>query len=88
MHPSAVGRGIEITADLERVRVFSGGAVVADHERIWAKHQTISDPEHVAAAAVARRSRLEVLGAPAHVEVEQRALSDYDTLLGLDGPVA
>jgi len=88
VHPGAVGRRIEITADLERVRVFSGGAVVADHERIWAKHQTISDPEHVAAAAVARRSRLEVLGAPAHVEVEQRTLSDYDTLLGLDGPVA
>ena len=69
-------------------RVFSGGTVVADHERIWAKHQTISDPEHVAAAAVLRRGRFEVIGAPAHVEVEQRALSDYDTLLGLDGPVA
>lgn len=88
MHPSAVGRRIEIVADLDRVRVFSAGAVVADHDRIWAKHQTISDPEHVAAAAVLRRGRFEVLGAPAHVEVEQRALSDYDTLLGLDGPVA
>lgn len=88
VHPSAVGRRIEIVADLDRVRVFSAGAVVADHDRIWAKHQTISDPEHVAAAAVLRRGRFEVLGAPAHVEVEQRALSDYDTLLGLDGPVA
>ncbi len=88
VHPSAVGRRIEIVADLDRVRVFSAGAVVADHDRIWAKHQTISDPEHVAAAAVLRRGRFEVLGASAHVEVEQRALSDYDTLLGLDGPVA
>ena len=88
VHPTAVGRRIEIVADLQRVRVFSGGMLVADHNRIWAKHQTISDPEHVAAAAVLRRGRFEVLGAPAHVEVEQRALSDYDTLLGLDGPVA
>jgi transposase len=88
VHPAAVGRRIEIVADLERVRVFSGGTLVADHGRLWAKHQTISDPEHVAAATVLRRSRFDVIGAPAHVEVEQRALSDYDTLLGLDGPVA
>ena len=86
--PAAIGRRIEVTADLERVRVFCADAVVADHERIWAKHQTISDPDHVAAAMVLRRSRFEVIGTPAHVEVEQRALSDYDTLLGLDGPVA
>lgn len=88
VHPAVIGRRIEITADLDRVRVFSSGALVADHERIWAKHQTISDPDHVAAATMLRRSRFEVVGTPAHVEVEQRALSDYDTLLGLDGPVA
>ena len=88
VHPSAVGRRIEIVADLDRVRVFSGGMLVAAHHRIWANQQTISDPEHVAAATVLRRSRFDVIGAPAHVEVEQRALSDYDTLLGLDGPVA
>ena len=37
VHPSVVGRRIEIVADLDRVRVFSGGAVVADHDRVWAK---------------------------------------------------
>lgn len=43
VHPVAIGRRIEITADLSRVRVWCGGTLVADHDRIWAKHQTISD---------------------------------------------
>jgi hypothetical protein len=51
VHPVAIGRRIEVTADLGRVRVFCGGAVVADHPRVWAKHQTISDPAHVPADA-------------------------------------
>ena len=88
VHPVAIGRRIEVTADLGRVRVFCGGAVVADHARIWAKHQTICDPAHVEAARQLRRQRFDVIGAPAHVEVEQRRLTDYDAVLGLDGPVA
>lgn len=88
VHPVAVGRRIEVTADLGRVRVWCGGALVADHARIWAKHQTISDPDHVDAAKLLRRNRFDVISAPTHVEVEQRPLTDYDTLLGLDGPVA
>jgi transposase len=88
VHPVAVGRRIEVTADLHRVRVWSAGTMVADHQRIWAKHQTICDPAHVEAAKQLRRSRFDVVGPPAHVEVEQRRLTDYDTLLDVDGPVA
>jgi hypothetical protein len=58
---------------------------VADHERVWARHQTISDPGHVAAARTLRRERVAVLHSVAELDVEQRALSDYDTALGLDG---
>jgi hypothetical protein len=87
-YPVAVGRRIEVTADLGRVRVWCGGNLVADHARIWAKHQTISDPDHVDAAKLLRRNRFEVISPPTYVEVEQRRLTDYDTLLGLDGPVA
>ena len=50
VHPAVIGRRIEVTADLDRVRVACEGRVVADHERIWAWHQTMSDPEHVEAA--------------------------------------
>jgi transposase len=88
VHPAAVGRRIEVTADLGRVRVWCAGAMVADHERVWAKHQTISDPDHVQAAKALRRNRFDVVGPPAQMEVEQRRLTDYDTLLDVDGPVA
>ena len=88
VHPSVIGRRIDITADLHRVRVFCDGRRVADHERVWAKHQTIHDPEHVAAARTLRRQRLEVVRPPAETEVETRRLSDYDALLGIDGGVA
>ena len=88
VHPSVIGRRIEITADLHRVRVFCDGRIVADHERVWAKHQTIHDPEHLAAATTLRRQRLEVVRPPVETEVETRCLSDYDALLGVDGGVA
>ncbi|MCW2538749.1 MAG: hypothetical protein JWN95_474 [Frankiales bacterium] len=88
VHPSVIGRRIEITANLDRIRVFSDGRVVADHERVWAKHQTIHDPEHLAAAKALRRERLEVVRPVLESDVEVRRLSDYDALLGLDGGVA
>jgi transposase len=44
VHPAVVGRRVEVAADLERVRVFCDGRLVADHGRCWARHQTISDP--------------------------------------------
>ncbi|WP_433759527.1 IS21 family transposase [Nocardia sp. CA-135398] len=84
VHPSVIGRQIEVIADLARVRVLSGGRLVADHERIWAWHQTISDPEHVTAAKALRRSRITVLRPAPEPEVEQRHLTDYDTALGVD----
>ena len=88
VHPNVIGRRIEVVADLTRVRVLCEGKTVADHERVWAKHQTISDPEHVAAAKAARRERLRVVRPPADTDVEIRALTDYDTALGIDGTVA
>ena len=79
-----IGRRIEVIADLARVRALCEGRVVADHERLWAWHQTISDPEHVAAARTLRRERIGVLRPVTQPDVEQRPLSDYDTALGLD----
>lgn len=53
-----------------------------------ARHQTISDPEHVAAAGLLRRDRIGLVRPSAQTEVEVRALSDYDAALGIDGGVA
>jgi transposase len=89
VHPGVIGRRIDIHADLNRVRVFCDGRLVADHERIWARHQTISTADHLAAARALRRDRLEILQPTHEPDVEQRRLTDYDTALGLtDGGVA
>jgi transposase len=83
VHPSVIGRRIEVTADLHRVRVWCEGKLVADHDRVWAKHQTLSDPDHVTAARVLRKERFDVVGHAAEPVVEQRRLTDYDDALGV-----
>ena len=84
VHPAVIRRRVEVLADLHRVRVLCDGRVVADHERIWAKHQTISAAEHVTAAKALRAARVGLLRpAPPTEEVEIRPLSDYDAALGL-----
>jgi transposase len=88
VHPAAIGRRIEVTADLARVRVFCDGQMAADHERCWAWHQSISDPGHIAAARAMRRDRVTALRPAAEPEVQIRALSDYDAALGTGGGVA
>ena len=88
VHPAVIGRRIEVTAGLDRVRVLCDGQLAADHERSWAWHQSFTDPAHRAAAAALRRQRVAVLRRPAEPEVQVRALADYDTALGVDGGVA
>jgi transposase len=88
VHPSAVGRRIVIRADLDRVKVCCDSQLVADHTRIWARHQTISDPEHLDAARLLRRGRAELLRPAQADQVETRNLTDYDTALGVDGGAA
>jgi transposase len=91
VHPAAVGRRVELRADLERVRAFCDGRLVADHGRCWARHQTIADPVHLAAAAQLRQDRTAASAASRREndEVELRCLADYDAAFGLDdGEVA
>ena len=80
--PTVIGRRIEVVADLERVRVFCDGRLVADHARLWAKHQSVADPDHVATARRLRHERLSLLTPAAATEVEIRCLADYDSGLG------
>lgn len=85
VHPSVVGRRVELVADLQRVRVFCQGRQVADHRRCWAAHQTITDPDHRQAAAVMRTAgRSTSKQADPAGQVQQRPLDDYDRIFGLD----
>jgi transposase len=88
VHPAAVGRRVEVGADLDRVRVHYDGRLVADHVRCWARHQTLSDPGHLRAAARLRAERAAITGRD-EAEVQLRCLADYDAAFGLnDGEVA
>lgn len=96
VHPAVIGRRIEVHADLDRVWVTCEGAVVADHARVWAQHQTITDFEHTVATKHLRHGRVDLLRPVADAvtgeEVEIRSLGSYDQAFGLhdglvDGPV-
>lgn len=84
VHPEVIGRRIEILADLDRVRAFCDGQLVADHERVWARHQTLTDPGHRRAADLLRRRRLTVIRREDEPQVQIRPLTDYDAVLGVD----
>jgi transposase len=83
VHPAVIGRRIEVVADLDRVRALCEGTTVADHQRIWAAHQTISDAAHVEAAKTLRRTRNGLLRPAPEPQVQIRCLDDYDTALGV-----
>lgn len=85
VHPGVIGRRVEITADLDRVTVSCEGRAVAGHERIWAHHQTLSDPAHVAAAKALRRERITIVRPPREADVQIRCLAGYDAALGTGG---
>jgi transposase len=86
VHPSAVGRLVEIRADLQTVTITLGGRPVGQHHRCWADHQTITDQQHHQAAADLRAqlSAQRQQPQPTKQAVEQRRLSDYDAAFGLD----
>lgn len=94
IHPAVVGRRIELVVDPGHIKALCEGRLVADHPRVWAKHQTITDADHLAAAKLLRRERIGLVRPATEPEVEQRSLDDYDIALGLapdsdrDGGVA
>ena len=84
--PHAIGRFVDIHADLHRVRVRSAGRLVADHARVWARGLTVTDPAHVVAAK-SLRAAFQAGHATGRPAVEQdliRDLGDYDRAFGID----
>lgn len=82
--PVAVGRFVDVVADLQQVTVRLGPKVVASHLRCWARWQTITDPAHRAAALAMASvaAHRPTITNPAD-EVEQRDLGAYDAAFGL-----
>lgn len=83
--PRAIGRLVDVSADLERVRVRSNGKTIADHARVWARGMTITDPAHVAIAKTLRTEFQHPGTIPVAGDELVRDLSDYDRAFGLAG---
>jgi hypothetical protein len=75
--PRAIGRRVEVRADLETVSVHCAGQLVAQHPRSLARHRVVTDPAHVHDRTQLREGRRE----PARgmePDVEVRDLGAYD----------
>ena len=83
--PGAIGRIVDVEADLEKVTVSADSRLLASHERRWARHQIFTDPAHVDKAASLRRIHRSVKAGRSTV-VEERDLSIYDELFGVALP--
>jgi transposase len=80
VHPRAIGRRVDIRVDLDEVAVTCAGDEVARHQRSWAKHRTITDPDHQRAGKIMRAFAAAVCGGD---DVEIRDLSVYDRATGV-----
>ncbi|WP_229889160.1 Mu transposase domain-containing protein [Streptomyces mirabilis] len=91
VHPDAIGRIVTVLTDNDEVLALApGGVIVARHPRCWARHQTITDPDHAEAGKTmrgqlqhhqqaARQATAQDPSGPL-VEVEQRELGSYDRM--------
>nr|WP_277351243.1 IS21 family transposase [Micromonospora sp. HNM0581] len=84
VHPSAVGHRVEVTADLHTVRIARSGVLVGEHERCWARQQTLTDPAHRTAAEAMRQAYQDRPRGRVDEQVACRDLTDYDRILGTD----
>jgi hypothetical protein len=88
VHPQAIGRFVDVTADLETVTISLDGRCVGSHARSWGAGQTITDPDHVEAARTLRKAFQNP--EPAGEAAGLRDLADYDRAFGVvldDGQV-
>ena len=84
--PSVIGASVDVTADLDTVRVRAAGRLVAEHRRCWGRQMTITDPDHLATATALRQAFQQPLPkAVGHEQSLQRDLADYDKAFGLNG---
>jgi hypothetical protein len=81
--PQAIGRMVDVAADLDRVRIRLEGRVIAEHRRVWARGMTITDPAHVETAARLRRQFQQPRVRTGDGDDLVRDLADYDRAFGI-----
>lgn len=73
---------VDVSADFDRVKVWTGGRIVADHARRWARRGTVTNPAHVEIPARLRRQFQQPRLAASGDDLG-RDLADYDRAFGL-----
>jgi transposase len=81
--PTMIGAMVQVSADLERVRVHAQGRVVAEHARVWARGTTVTDPAHVHTAARLRKQFQQPRAVMGERGDLVRDLGEYDRAFGL-----
>lgn len=81
VHPRAIGRRVDVRADLDVVRITLAGDLVGQHRRSLVPHQVVTDPGHVIARAHLRDARRELPAVDPSADVEVRDLAVYDRLV-------
>jgi transposase len=81
--PAVISRFVDIRADLSRVEVRHEGRLVAAHDRVWARGQTVTDPAHVGAAKQLREQFQLPRPAADPLDGLVRDLAEYDRAFGL-----
>ena len=76
--PAAIGRMVDVHADLTRVTVRLSGMIIATHQRALGSAATITDPDHVISAK-ALRVRFQTPTPADTSESLERDLADYVT---------
>ena len=82
--PTLIGRILDVSADLDHVRIRAEGRVATEHVRVWARGATVTDPVHVETAAWLRKQFQQPRAATAAGDDLARDLSDYDRAFGLN----
>jgi hypothetical protein len=80
--PAMIGRLVDVTAALDRVRVRAEGHLVADHARVWARGLTVTDPAHAQTARQLRQEFRQPRSSALASDLA-RDLADYDRAFGL-----
>ena len=82
--PTAIGRFVDVHADLNRVQARLDGRLVGEHDRLWMRGQTVTDPAHVAKASVLRAAYQTPRPLVFVDDTLTRDLTVYDQTFGLD----
>jgi len=82
--PAAIGRLIDVRADLRQVTASLQGELITSHPRAWGSRANVTDPSHVLTAAKLRQAFQKPRPRPAQDVDLDRDLADCDHAFGVD----